>query len=249
MKNVLVTGASSGVGWELSKLLVKNGYRTWGIARNQKLLKQLENEIDNPKFTYKSIDLSINNPWKLLVKSLTKSKFIPDVVVFNAAINKNDLIEGIDSNLLEEMFRVNFFSIISGVEILIDEFSKPIHFITISSTSSFKGNYREGIGYSASKAALSVAFESLYQKYYLTKYLFTTIYFGPIKTRMMPFTRPTPLILTAEQAAECIIKAIKEKKSFYYYPKVVFFILSMLRLLPKTIYFKLWNTMQKSYLN
>ena len=249
MKNVLITGVSSGIGKALTKLLLTKGFRVWGIARRKELLLELKKELHSDKFIFTAADIKAENFWENLIKEFNKKNFIPQEVVFNAAVNENDLADGINLEKTREMMEVNFFSILRGVEIIIKNYPKKLHFIAISSTSAFKGNHKEGIGYAASKGALSIAFESLFQKYFKSRVVFTTIFFGPVKTGMIRFVKAPPLTLTADRAAECILNAINERKPFYYYPKLSFFMLSLLRLLPNQVFFKLWINMQKSYVN
>lgn len=247
MKNVLVTGASSGIGHSLSSLLIKKGYKVWGVARRKKLLELLNKELKNKNFFYTAGDISQESFWEQQIKKMKKNKFTPDIVVFNAAMNENDLKDGMDLDKLKQMMEVNFFSILKGVKLIMENYKNKLHFIAISSTSSVKGNYIEGIGYAASKGALSIAFESLFQKYENSKAFFTTVYFGPVTTDMSRFIKPTPMTLTKEKAAMGIIKAIENKRPFYYYPKAAFVVLSIMRLLPKQTFFWLWKNLQKSY--
>lgn len=247
MKNVLITGVSSGIGKALTKLLLAKGFRVWGIARRKELLFSLKKELRSDKFTFTAADIKNKNFWENLIKELKKKNFIPQEVVFNAAVNENDLVDGINLEKTQEVMEVNFFSILKGVEIIIKNYPKKLHFIAISSTSAFKGNHKEGIGYAASKGALSIAFESLFQKYLESRVSFTTVFLGPVKTSMIRFIKAPPLTMTVDQAARCILNAINEKKPFYYYPKISFFMLSLMRLLPNQVFFKLWINMQKSY--
>lgn len=249
MKNVLVTGVSSGIGNTLTKLLIKKGFIVWGIARRRKLLEILKKDLNSNKFIFMVIDIAENKSWEKIIKNFKKNKFIPDVVIFNAALHENDLKEGIDLDKLRSMMEVNFFSVMKGVNLLSVAFKNRKQFITLSSTSAFKGNHKEGIGYAASKGALSIAFESLFQKYLNTKNKFTTIFFGPVETDMLPFDKRPPFMLSKDKASEYILNAIYEKKPFYYYPKSVFAIISIMRLLPKQFFLKLWTTFQKLYIN
>lgn len=249
MKKVLITGISSGIGKALTKLLIQNGFTVWGIGRRQQLLERLKKELNSQKFFYTAADITADNFWDMLMKKLTENKFTPDTIILNAAVHKNDLEKGINLKMLREIMEVNFFSNLKGVKIISKHFTNKLHFITISSTSAFKGNHEEGIGYAASKGALSIAFESLFQKYFGSRITFTTIFFGPVMTKMVRLKKAPPLILSPDQAAEFILSAISSKKPFLYYPRVVFIILSIMRLLPNQVFFRLWSRMQKPYNN
>lgn len=244
MKNVLITGVSSGIGNTLTKKLIKKGFRVWGVARRKKLLNVLKNDLQNEDFYNSVADVADEVFWGSLIRNFKRKKFIPNIIIFNAAISENDLINGIDLDKLRGIMEVNLFSIIKGIKLISESFKSKLHFITISSTSAFKGNHEEGIGYAASKGALSLTFESLFQKYSGSRLTFTTIYLGPVETDMVRLKK-APFMLTKDKATDYIIKAIYDGKPFYYYPKTVFTVLSIMRLLPKPVFFKVWSKMQK----
>lgn len=247
MKSVLITGVSSGIGNTLTKLLIKKGFKVWGVARRKKLLEGLKKELQNDNFFYTIADVIADKFWDKLVVELNQNKFTPDIIILNAAIHKNDLEKEIDLKVLRNTMEINFFSILTGVKVLSEKFTDNLHFITISSTSAFKGNHEEGIGYSASKGALSVAFESLYQKYLNSRLQFSTIFLGPVNTDMVRVSS-FPLMLSQEKVAGYILAAIYQKKPFYYYPQPLFTILSIMRLLPNQVFFQIWKRLQKSYI-
>ena len=132
MKNVLITGVSSGIGKALTKLLLTKGFRVWGIARRKELLLELKKELHSDKFIFTAADIKAENFWENLIKEFNKKNFIPQEVVFNAAVNENDLVDGINLEKTREMMEVNFFSILRGVEIIIKNYPKKLHFIAIS---------------------------------------------------------------------------------------------------------------------
>lgn len=247
MKNVLVTGVSSGIGNALSKILIKKSFRVWGIARRKNLLEGLKRQLHSDNFFYSVADVADENFWESLVRNLKRKKFTPDVIILNAAIHDNDLKAGVDLRKLRKIMEINFFSILKGIKLISETFQNKQQFITLSSTSAFKGNHEEGIGYAASKGALSIAFESLFQKYMNSRICFTTIFLGPVNGGMLRFTKVPPLTLTLDQVAEYILKSIKGKKPFYYYPKMVFVILSIMRMLPNVVFFRIWTWMQRPY--
>ena len=57
MKNVLITGVSSGIGKALTKLLLTKGFRVWGIARRKELLLELKKELHSDKFIFTAADI------------------------------------------------------------------------------------------------------------------------------------------------------------------------------------------------
>ena len=58
MKNIIVTGASRGIGFELAKQHLQLGNRVLTISRNVDKLKELEVFAKEGQFTFIGIDLS-----------------------------------------------------------------------------------------------------------------------------------------------------------------------------------------------
>ncbi|MBI3485940.1 SDR family NAD(P)-dependent oxidoreductase [Candidatus Daviesbacteria bacterium] len=242
-KRILITGVSSGIGRKLAiKLMAKNW--VWGVARREVLLKEIESSQIKLKFNYTKADFSQSGAWQKIISAMKKAEFIPEVVIFNAGIYKDAKNEGFDIEIVREVFEVNFFSIIKGIELLQDSYNSRIHFLAISSTSALKGSKSEGIAYGASKAALSIAFESLYQKQLKSNFKFSTIFFGPINTDMNPHKKSRFMVLSEEEAVNKVIKAIKEQGPVYYSPDSLFRLLFLLRLIPANLTLKILNFLE-----
>lgn len=246
MKNVLITGVSAGIGRSLTKRLIDNRYNVWGIARRVKLLRSLKSEVSRTEaFHYSQLDLAKENAWSKLSSQLKRNKFYPNIVFFNAAILKQDLSDAIDIDSTRQIFEINFFSILEGVNLLVPFVRPNSQFILMSSLSSFKGNSIEGIGYSSSKAAISIAFETLYQKY-KNRFIFKTIYFGPIASGMGPFNKRFP-VMDEDQAVKHIINAINSSETLYYCPWFLFLIIKIIKMLPSKLYFDFLDLIQSSH--
>lgn len=245
---VFITGVSSGIGRALTKELVKSGYSVWGVARRRKLLKDLQKEISPISgFKYSSLDITGKNSWKKIIKKLKKESYFPDVIIFNAAILENDLSPKLNTSLTRKIFDNNFFSIIGGVESLLDTVRPGTQFILISSLSAFKGSGVEGIGYGASKAAISLAFETLHRKFG-KKYSFQTVYFGPIATGMGPFKKKLPIILSEKDAVLKIIHSMRTKTIILHHPWILFFAIKTIKLMPSQIYFYVLDLIEKIHM-
>ena len=242
MANYLITGVSSGLGRELTKTLVKQNHHVFGLARRKDLLQSLKTELGKPDhYDFIDIDIAEENAWKKIVAAVAKINFTPNVVIFNAAIFEKDYLgKELNYNQTKNIFEINLFSVIRGFEELIKIAKPGTQFVFISSSSALKGSGAEGIGYPSSKAALSIAFESLYQKY-RGRYRLKLIYFGPIHTDMLPFkSRFTP-VLSKEQAVQKIIRTVSSGRAIVYYPGILFLFLRIIKLLPDFIYLTILN--------
>ena len=58
---VLITGASSGIGYEIAKLYASDGYNLILIARNIEKLKAVENELSQYNIEIKTLSLDISS--------------------------------------------------------------------------------------------------------------------------------------------------------------------------------------------
>ncbi len=245
MKRFLITGVSSGIGRALVKDLVLGGNEVWGIARRKKLLQKLNDELKGQgKFYYSVADISQEKDWKRLITKMSQKNYLPEVVIFNAAIYKPDLKKGPNLKLTKEIFTINFFGVIQGLEFLLRFIKKKAQFLAISSLSALKGSSIEGMGYPASKAALAIAFESLQQKY-KKGFMFKTLYFGPIAAGMSPFKKSSLFVVSEKHAVRKIKECIENSNVISFYPSFLFFFIRLLKFLPPNIYFYFLSQIEK----
>lgn len=88
-KNVIVTGASGGLGKELALLLIRRyGCRVLGIARNEKKLMLVKSELGDlsDRFEYLLLDVSRRESWTRLAEQVNSGTFIADVLINNAGM-------------------------------------------------------------------------------------------------------------------------------------------------------------------
>ncbi|MBD3228206.1 MAG: SDR family NAD(P)-dependent oxidoreductase, partial [Candidatus Lokiarchaeota archaeon] len=88
---VLITGASSGIGRELAKIFAKNEFDLIILARREKLLEKLANELDGQFGTDTYIiskDLASIQAAEEVVSILKNNSLRVDVLVNNAGFNE-----------------------------------------------------------------------------------------------------------------------------------------------------------------
>ncbi|MEK6982003.1 MAG: SDR family oxidoreductase [Candidatus Micrarchaeota archaeon] len=86
MKTVLITGASSGIGYELSKIFAKEGYDLVIVARSSDQLEKVASELRTHGTNVKIIakDLSDNNSPQEIFDELSKESINIDILINNA---------------------------------------------------------------------------------------------------------------------------------------------------------------------
>tara|TARA_B100001287_G_C22632792_1_gene506046 strand:+ start:465 stop:1280 length:816 start_codon:yes stop_codon:yes gene_type:complete len=89
-KNILITGASSGLGKNLAINYAKKGAKIINISRNVDKMKNLNNElnnINNLNNIFYSADVSDYKKMEEIKNALLMQKIVPDVIINNAAGN------------------------------------------------------------------------------------------------------------------------------------------------------------------
>ena len=122
MKNILVTGATSGIGLELVKLLSKKNLNIFFFARNEKKSKKLKDFLEKKfsvKVQYYIADFSDLNSIKIALENLIKTNLRIDCLVNNAG--KVYFTYGKTKDDLERSFQINYLSHFYITEKLIQE--------------------------------------------------------------------------------------------------------------------------------
>ena len=181
MKNIIITGTSSGIGFELVKIYSKNGYNVISLSRSDLPAKglvgvehinfdiskkeSLVNLINLVKNKYKKIDILINNAGKLINKPFKD-------------LSKDDLYN---------IYDVNVFGVISLIQCLLPFFKKDSHVVNISSIGGISGSSKfPGLtAYSSSKGALNILTEVLAEEFKESGPKFNSLSLGSVNTPML----------------------------------------------------------------
>jgi len=89
-KNILITGASSGLGKNMALNYAKNGGRIINLSRDVNKMEKLNDELDkinSQKNLFYPVDISNYKQVEIIKKDLVTKKLMPDVIVNNAAGN------------------------------------------------------------------------------------------------------------------------------------------------------------------
>lgn len=238
MKKAIIVGASSGIGYELAKILAKDGYVVGLMARRNELLVRLQKEIPT-KTIIRSVDVSQINDTQKAVESLTKEMDGVDLFVINAGtgfinpeLEWEKEKETIDVNVAGfcalSNFAYKFFCQQNGG-----------HLVGISSIGALRGN-PFAPAYNASKAFMSNYLEGLQKKAAKeNKHLaITDIQPGSVNTAMMKGDGHF-WISSPQKAAQQIYEAIKKRKRHAYISKRWRLIGWLLKSLPRWLHEKI----------
>lgn len=113
-KTALITGASTGIGYELTKLFAKDGYNLVLTARKGQRLNQIKKELSlDYDIDIKIIakDLSLSNAPQEIYEELQKAEITIDVLVNNAGFGLHGLFAASDFKAGLEMMQLNMVSL------------------------------------------------------------------------------------------------------------------------------------------
>ncbi|MDG1031649.1 MAG: SDR family NAD(P)-dependent oxidoreductase [Flavobacteriaceae bacterium] len=219
MKNVVITGSSRGIGFELVNLFNKNNYNVIALSRNLSSISKLN--LNNVS-TF-STDLSDSSSINKAVKFINNKFSSVDILINNAGklINK-PFIETTKQDFIS-VYSVNVFGLAELVKLLLPSFSDTSHIINISSIGGIAGSSKfPGLSaYSSSKAALNVLTEMLYEEFKTSGPVVNTLALGAVQTEMLEEAFPgykAPLS-SAEMANYIYDFSIKGHK--YYNGKIL----------------------------
>ncbi|MBQ8502834.1 MAG: SDR family oxidoreductase [Clostridia bacterium] len=158
-KTVILSGASSGIGKDLTIRLIKDhGCKVIGIARTESKLAALKEELGNKadNFSYYTFDVSEKEKWFELAETLKKENIQPDILINNAGIlPKFDRFANYTLEEVDKAMEINFFSSVYSMKALMPVIMKSESSAIINVASSAALCSLAGTSvYSASKAAL-----------------------------------------------------------------------------------------------
>lgn len=205
-KNILIVGASTGIGEEMTKLFALNNANTvLAISRNVESNTDFE-KLDN--VICKNLDLESTNLKTDLHQFLDSFQSI-DFVVFNAGklINK-PFLELSEEEILSS-YKVNVLSAFNVFQVVIPKMKNPnSHVVTVSSMGAFQGSVKfSGLSsYSSSKAALTNLTEMLAEEFKDSNISFNCLCLGAAQTNMLEQAFPGyQAPVSASKMAEYIV--------------------------------------------
>ena len=181
MKNIIITGTSSGIGLELVKIYSKNGFRVISLSRSDLPVLGLDG-VEHINF-----DISEKESLDKLI-SLVENKYKRiDVLINNAGKLINKSFKDLSKDDLYNIYDVNVFGVISLIKSLLPFFKKDSHVVNISSIGGISGSSKfPGLtAYSSSKGALNILTEVLAEEFKESGPKFNSLSLGSVNTPML----------------------------------------------------------------
>jgi len=183
MKNIVITGTSRGIGFELAKQFAENGHQVLALSRNTKPLSAVNHKNINAL----SVDISNNDDLNKVTDFIKSTWEKVDILINNAGKLINKPFTEISSEDFLEVYKVNVFGVAEITKLMIPFLQKGSHVVTISSIGGIQGSLKfPGLAaYSSSKGAVITLSELLAEEYKEQQIAFNVLALGAVQTEML----------------------------------------------------------------
>ena len=232
---ILLSGASSGIGYQLAKDFAKEGAQLALISRRADLLESLAGEINqNTSVKFYKCDVTIREEVEKTISQIKKDFGKIDIALLNSGVAFRSSVLDYNSKDAETTFNTNVLGAVYCIEQILPEFisEKRGTIVGVSSLGDGKGFPKSGF-YSASKAAFTILLESL--RIELKKYnvKVVTVKPGFVKTEMTDKNEfEMPFLMSVEKASKIIIDGLKKDKRIIEFPYGTTIGAKILRMMP-----------------
>ena len=182
-KNVVITGTSRGIGFELAKQFANEGHRVLALSRNTEPLAN----VNHKNIHFISVDLSNEADLKSaadFVETIFKSV---DILIHNAGFLVNKPFETLTKEDFQKVYEVNVYAVAGLTQKMMPFMSQGSHVITISSMGGIQGSMKfPGLAaYSSAKGAVITLSELLAEEYKEQGIAFNVLAIGAVQTEML----------------------------------------------------------------
>jgi short-subunit dehydrogenase len=236
-KKVLITGASSGLGAALVEALAPFQVHFCLLSRRAERMEELTRKYASSEshFWIRACDVKIREQVESAIGDFVQTVGVPDVAWINSGVVGDTSFAHWDWSVVENILDTNLkgalYTAYTCLSFMVSKNQGTI--VAISSAAAMRGLGGRSI-YSLTKIGLAYFMESMAAE--LPQIQFTTIFPGFVDT---PANRNNPnrfWLLTAEVAAQKMIRAVAKGKPAYIYPFPMKLLFHTMRALPAPLY-------------
>lgn len=238
---VLITGATSGMGWALVKEYKQQNHQVIAIGRNLQALNDLE-ELGIETW---QLDLTDIESTREIFKVIGDKHGYIDLAILNAGNCQYIDCKHFDAQIIKMVFDANIITLANSIEVVLPLLrkSKIPHLAGVASMAGYLPLSRAE-AYGASKIAANYMLEALAIDLIDENITVSIINPGFVKTPLTDRNDfPMPFVITAEAAAKIIIKGIAAKKIEIHFPLRLTIPMKLLSLIPR----KLWRRIGQKF--
>lgn len=213
MKNIIVTGTSRGIGYELALQFANAGHQVLALSR-----KTPQALLDHANITCLAVDLSNDENLTQVGNFLSDVWKKVDAIVHNAGALLLKPFSETSVEDFEKIYKVNVFAVAALTRIALPYLPKGSHVVTISSMGGVQGSMKfAGLSaYSSSKGAVITLSELLSEEYKEQGIAFNVLALGSVQTEMLAEAFPGyQAPLSAAEMASYIFNFTLTGNQFY----------------------------------
>ncbi len=182
-KNIIITGTSRGIGFELVHILASKGHNVLALSRNEQPVSNLN--FDNI-FSF-PFDLSNEEDYNKVERFIKKEWKHVDILINNAGTLLNKPFAETSMTDFEKVYKTNVFGVAEMTRTVLPFIKKDGHVVTISSMGGVQGSVKfSGLSaYSSSKGAVITLTELLAEEYKDIGPSFNVLALGAVQTEML----------------------------------------------------------------
>ncbi len=233
-RNILITGATSGIGEALLNHYSASGYQVIACGRNQEKLTQYAQRNNN--VIPLAFDITNNEQ---IAQAANKLKHIEgiDILMLNAGDCRYiDDAKNFDGQLFASVIATNLQSLGYLLEHFLPKVSAGGQVVFVSSSATLLP-FPRAEAYGASKAGIDYLAKSLRVDLKTENIAVTLVHPGFIKTPLTDKNDfPMPFLLSSQQAASRIYQGVSARKSYLHFPKRLTVALKLLALCPDFVW-------------
>ena len=185
-KTALITGATKGIGYELTKLFAEDSYNLVLVARNKDRLKEIQEELGekhNINVTIIAKDLSLPNAALEIFRETIRKQISVDVLVNNAGIGDYEIFNNANLSKISQIMQINIVSLTELTKYYLKGmvYRKEGKILNVSSMAAFQPGPYMAVYY-ASKAYIQSFSEAIACELKKTGVTVTALCPGPTKS-------------------------------------------------------------------
>jgi short-subunit dehydrogenase len=232
----LITGAGSGIGRALAKLLAQRNYAIAGIDRRDNGLRTLADELAPHPFAWRAADVTDPVGLAHSVHELEADLGPIDLLIASAGIGAETTGLAYDTALMNKVMSVNLLGVSNSIGAVLPGMIERQrgHLVAISSIASYRGLPRM-LAYSAAKAGVNALMDGLRVELNPIGIHLTTVCPSWVRTPMTDqLEGKLEQMIDVEVAAAEIAYAIERKLLFYTFPRRMCWKFRLLMMMPRS---------------
>jgi len=223
-QNILITGASSGLGAGMAREFAKRGRNLALCARRTERLDELKSELTGKypgiKVAIRALDVNDYEKVFEVFRAFRDDLGSLDRVIVNAGLGKGQPLGTGYFYANRKTAETNFVAALAQCEAAVEIFraQQAGHLVTISSMSAMRGMPKNLTTYAATKAGLAALSEGIRADLMKTKIKVSTVYPGYIRSEINEKVKSTPFMVDTETGCRALVAAIEKEKAESYVP-------------------------------